>query len=211
MADTVTQLERSNTMTVVTPAGINTLLIDANPNRRAATCRVLGRLGYCVIESSGSLRNIDLRASGASIGAVVIGATNIDDDLIDQIRALRADANVPVLVLSEDANTDHINDAVSAGVNAYEVIGVNGNRIKAGIDLALANHRTMVELQRALAAAREDLEARKVIEKAKGIVMKSKGLDEASAYNTLRQMAMKRGVKLIDVARTLTDAVELLR
>lgn len=197
--------------TVVTPAAINVLLVDSNSSRRAATSRVLSQLGYCMVDCRVSIENIDLSAKGSKVDVVIVGATDTNAELINQIRAFRTNANIPVLVLSEDADTAHINDAVSAGVNSYVVIGVNGNRIKAGIDLALANHRTMTELERTLAATRDALEARKVIEKAKGIVMKNKGLDEASAYNTLRQMAMKRGVRMVDIARTLTDAVDLLK
>ena len=192
------------------PAGINALVVDGNINRRAATQRVLGRLGYCVVDQGASLAEIDLAALKPGSGVVVIGATRTSSDLIDQVRAFRTRLNVPILILSEDADTGHINDAVNAGVNAYVVIGVNGNRIKAGIDLARANHKAMRELEQEAAAAREALEARKIIEKAKGIVMKSKGLDEAAAYSMLQKTAMQRGLKLIDVARTLTDAVDLL-
>lgn len=195
---------------LATPAGINALVVDANANRRAATQRILGRLGYCVADHGASLAEIDVGEHKSGIGVIIIGATSTTSHLIEEVRALRARLSVPILVLSEDADTDHINDAVNAGVNAYVVIGVNGNRIKAGIDLARANHRAMRELEHDAASAREALEARKIIEKAKGIVMKSKGLDEATAYSMLQKTAMKRGTRLIDVARTLTDAVDLL-
>jgi len=188
----------------------NALLIDPNPNRRAATERILGRLGYCVAGSHASLAGADPDTVKSVAGVIVIGTSDGDDGLADQVRSLRALANIPILVLSEDADSDRIDGAVSAGVNAYVAIGVNGNRIKAGIDLALANHKATSRLEQDLGAAREALEARKVIEKAKGIVMKSKQVDEAAAHATLRQMAMKRGARLIDVATTLVAAQELL-
>lgn len=202
--------ETKVTRPVVTPLGINALVLDPDPNRLAATKRMLARLGYCVVGSGARLAEVDAERLQSEVGVVVIGEAGTTELLIDQVKSLRYQNNVPVLVLSEDANTDQINQAVNAGVNAYVLIGVNGNRIKAGIDLALANHKVVSELESSLQAMQEALDARKIIERAKGIIMKTKGLDEASAYEMLRKSAMKRGVKLVDVARTLTDAEDLL-
>jgi len=210
VAETAVNASKSQITKLTTPVGVNALLIDQSPGRRAATERVLGRLGYCVVGSTTGLGDADLTELQAGPGVVVIGAGDADDDLITQVNALRERVDVPILVLSEDADSARINDAINAGVNAYLVIGVNGNRIKAGIDLALANHRATTELKQALDAAREALADRKIIEKAKGIIMKKKMIDEASAFTMMRQLAMTRGTRLVDVARTLVDAEELL-
>jgi len=210
VAESLAGLTRSPSARVPTPAGVNALLIDPNPGRRAATERMLARLGYGIGGSHPDLPAVGHGSPVAGVGVVVIGSTGASDDLADRVRAIRALADVPILVLSEDADSDAIFGAVAAGVNAYVAIGVNGNRIKAGIDLALANHRNTARLQQELGAAREALEARKLVEKAKGIVMRTRRMDEAAAHAALRDMAMKRGLKLVDVARTLVDAQELL-
>jgi len=210
VSEAAANTSKSQINRLTTPIGVNALLIDRNPGRRAATERVLGRLGYCVIGSMTVLGDADLKELQAGPGVVVIGAGDADDDLVNQVSALRGRIDVPILVLSEDADSARINNAIDAGVNAYLVIGVNGNRIKAGIDLALANHRATAELKRALDSAQEALADRKIIEKAKGIIMKKKMIDEAAAFTVLRQTAMKRGTRMVDVARTLVDAEELL-
>ena len=110
----------------------------------------------------------------------------------------------------EASSREAIQRAVDAGVNAYAVIGVTASRVRSAIDVAIANFRTNVGLREELDEMKQALRERRIVERAKGIVMSQRGLDEAAAYKLLRTRAMKRGMRLIEVARALTEADDLL-
>ena len=97
-----------------------------------------------------------------------------------------------------------------AGVSAYVVDGLDKNRIKAIIEVAVARFDEFQALRTQLAEANLKLSERKLVERAKGLLMKSRGLDEDAAYRALRKMAMDRKLKLGEVAQRVVDAADLL-
>jgi len=99
---------------------------------------------------------------------------------------------------------------VRAGVSAYVVDGLDAARVKAVIDVAVARFEDFQDLREQLAEANLKLAERKLVERAKGILMKARGLDEEAAYRLMRKFAMDRKLKLGEVARQLIDAADLL-
>jgi response regulator NasT len=100
--------------------------------------------------------------------------------------------------------------AVAAGVNAYIVLGLSSNRVRTAVDLAFINFRQTETLRTRADEAEAALRDRKQIERAKGIIMRQRGLDEAAAYDLMRNRAMHEAVRIADIARVINDATDLL-
>jgi response regulator NasT len=103
-----------------------------------------------------------------------------------------------------------IEAAIEAGVSAYVVDGLKQERINAVLEVAISHFNAFSRMARELEEARSELESRKVIERAKGILMKSRGLTEEAAYGLLRKTAMNQNRRIADVAQSLVTAAELL-
>jgi response regulator NasT len=113
-------------------------------------------------------------------------------------------------MFSDDSDDAHVRKAIAAGVSAYVAAGTPTAHIKPVIDVALARFEHEESLRRELADARHQLEERKVIDRAKGLLMKRQGLSEQEAYGRLRKAAMDKGIKLSELAQRLLDAADLL-
>jgi two-component system, response regulator / RNA-binding antiterminator len=120
------------------------------------------------------------------------------------------DARRPIVMFTNDEDTTHVKDAVAAGVSAYIVAGLAPERIRPILDVAMARFQHEQELRRELADARSQLQERKVIDRAKGLLMQRQNLSEQEAYEKLRKTAMDRGLKLGEVAQRILDVADLL-
>jgi response regulator NasT len=110
---------------------------------------------------------------------------------------------------SDDA-PETIRRAVRAGVSAYIVDGLDPVRVKSIVDVAVARFGEHQRLRTELAEANLKLSERKVVERAKGILMRVRGMDEEQAFQALRRMAMDRGKRLVEIARQVIDMADLL-
>jgi response regulator NasT len=108
------------------------------------------------------------------------------------------------------ADLASIEAAVEAGVSAYVVDGLKQERVKPILDMAVSRFNAYSRLTRELDEARGELENRKLIDRAKGILMKSRGLTEEAAYALLRKTAMNQNRKIADIAQSLITAAGLL-
>jgi response regulator NasT len=116
----------------------------------------------------------------------------------------------PVVMFASDGTPETIRAATRAGVSAYVVDGLDEKRIKAIVDVAVARFDELQDLRGQLAQANSKLAERKLIERAKGLLMKSRGLDEEAAYAALRKAAMDRSLKVAEIAQRIVDASDLL-
>src|SRR5699024_376661 len=116
----------------------------------------------------------------------------------------------PVAIFVDQADSASITAAIDAGVSTYVVDGLRKERVRPILDVTISRFRAFARLQDELAAAKEALEDRKAIERAKGILMKSRSLSEQEAYGLLRKTAMNEKRKLADVARSVVTAAHLL-
>jgi response regulator NasT len=116
----------------------------------------------------------------------------------------------PIIVFTDDADRVSIEKAIAAGISAYVVQGYAPQRIVPVIDTAIHRFNRTTAVAAVLNAMKLKLEDRKLIEQAKGIVMKKTAVDEAAAYKTLRDMAMNSNVKMSEIARSIVTAAELL-
>ncbi len=141
---------------------------------------------------------------------IIVDAQSQARDTLEHVVMATRDARRPIVLFTEDEDTSHVRAAIAAGVTAYVVAGLAPERVKPVLDVALARFEHEESLRRELADARTQLSERKVIERAKGIVMQRQGLSESEAFERLRKTAMDKGLKLADVAQRIVDVAELL-
>ncbi|OYU75081.1 MAG: response regulator, partial [Burkholderiales bacterium PBB5] len=131
-------------------------------------------------------------------------------DTLEHVVMATRDERRPIVLFTDDNDTTHMRDAIAAGVTAYVVAGLATERVKPVLDVAMARFQVEEKLRRELADARSQLTERKVVERAKGLLMKRHGLSEDEAYARLRKTAMDKGLKLADLAQRMIDALDLL-
>ena len=181
------------------------LVVDESPARAEILREGLRRAGYEVTASLSSpvalLKTID----ALKPDVIVIDTESPSRDVLEHLVVMSQHTPRPVIMFASDAAPETIREAVRAGVSAYVVDGLDQDRIKSIIDVAVARFEDFQRLRVELAEATLKLSERKLVERAKGLLMK-RGLDEEAAYGLLRRTAMDRKLKLAEVAQLVIDA-----
>ena len=141
---------------------------------------------------------------------VIVDAESGARDTLEHVVVATRDARRPIVLFTNDEDTTHVGAAIAAGVTAYVVAGLAADRVKPVLEVALARFQHEEALRRELADAKSQLSDRKIIDRAKGILMKRQGLPENEAYAVLRKAAMDKGLKLVEVAQRIVDVGDLL-
>ena len=141
---------------------------------------------------------------------IVVDAESQGRDILEHVVIATRDERRPIVLFSDEKDTSHVRRAIAAGVSAYVVAGIPSESIKPVIEVALARFEHEEKLRAELADARTQLEERKIIDRAKGLLMARQGLTEPEAYARLRKAAMDKGVRLSEIAQRLIDAADLL-
>jgi response regulator NasT len=186
------------------------LVVDESPERADILREGLRRAGYEVSASLSSPVSLLATIEQLKPDVIVIDTESPSRDVLEHLVVLTQHTPRPVVMFSSDGAPETIREAVRAGVSAYVVDGLNAARIKSIIDVAVARFEDFQRLRGELAEANDRLEERKLVERAKGMLMKTRGLDEEAAYGLLRKFAMDRKLKLSQVAQQLIDAADLL-
>ena len=186
------------------------LVVDESPERADILREGLRRGGY---EVSASLSSpVALLASIEQLrpDVIVIDTESPSRDVLEHLVVMTQHTPRPVVMFSSDGAPETIREALRAGVSAYVVDGMDPNRIRAIIDVAVAQFEDFQRLREELAEANLKLAERKLIERAKGLLIKHRNLDEQAAYALLRKFAMDRKLRVGEVAQQLIDAADLL-
>lgn len=141
---------------------------------------------------------------------IIVDTESEARDALEHVVVATRDARRPIVMFTNDDDTTHVKDAVAAGVCAYIVAGLAPQRIRPILDVAMARFAHEQALRAELADARTELQDRKTIDRAKGLLMQRQGLSEQAAYEKLRKTAMDKGLKLGEVARRMLEMAELL-
>src|SRR5262245_12579821 len=141
---------------------------------------------------------------------IVIDMDSPSRDVLEHLVFVSQHTPRPVVMFAQDDAPETIRAATRAGVSAYVVDGLDRDRIKSIVAAAVARFDEYQALRTQLAEANLKLSERKLVEKAKGLLMKSRGLDEDAAFQVLRKAAMDRNLKIGEVAQQLIDAADLL-
>ena len=141
---------------------------------------------------------------------IIVDAESEARDSLEHVVMATRDARRPIVLFTNDNDTSHVKDAVAAGVSAYIVAGLSPERIRPILEVAMARFEHEQNLRQELAHAKTELQDRKVIDRAKGLLMQRQGLTEDAAFAKLRKAAMDKGLRLGDVAQRMLDAADLL-
>jgi response regulator NasT len=141
---------------------------------------------------------------------VIIDAESDARDVLEHVVIATRDARRPIVLFTEDAKTSSMDAAMAAGVSAYIVAGLQTARIKPVLEVALARFRQEQKLLAELSDTKLKLAERKLLDRAKGLLMDHHKLTEQEAYQKLRRLAMDKNLKLSEVAQRIIDAADLL-
>jgi response regulator NasT len=142
---------------------------------------------------------------------VVLNVYSPDARVLETILSINHHHAVPVVMFAEDQQTETINKVIQAGVSAYIVDGLEPKRLNSIIDIAIARFRNSQALHQELQKTKIQLEDRKLVDRAKAVLIKSQGYSEDQAYHTLRKLAMDRKLSLGEMAKNVIAMVDLLK
>jgi two-component system, response regulator / RNA-binding antiterminator len=166
--------------------------------------------GYNVIAVLPADSFLAQRISQLQPDMIIVDAHSDARDALEHVVVATRDERRPIVLFTEDNDTTHVKAAVAAGVSAYIVAGLAPDRIRPILDVALARFEHEQSLRDELQSAKSELQERKTIDRAKGMLMQRQGLSEQHAYDKLRKTAMDKGLKLHDVAQRILDVADLL-
>jgi response regulator NasT len=141
---------------------------------------------------------------------VVVKSDSAVRDVLEHIVMATRDARRPIVMFTDDPDRPTMRSAIGAGVSAYVVKGLKPERVQAVIDVAVERFAGEQALRDELDAARSELADRKLIDRAKRLLIGGKGLSEPEAHRFLQDLAMKKGIKLRDAAERVVDLESLL-
>ena len=189
---------------------LRVLIVDADPERRALLTHSLQGSDCQVLERETiTLALLDCLAQ-LNPDAIIIDADAPDRDMLEHVCMMSRNQPRPIVMFTDDDNAATMQQAMRAGVTSYVVKGIAPARIKPILQVAMLRFAEHQALRQDLAVAQNQLAERKTIERAKGIVMQKKNIDENAAYHLLRKMAMERNAKLADVAAQVVDLAQAL-
>jgi len=189
---------------------LSILVIDDNAIRASIIEAGLREAGHAQVRVITDIEDVAARIGQIAPDVVIIDLENPNRDVLEHFFALSRSIKRPIAMFVDKSDPAEIEAAVDAGVSAYVVDGLRKDRIKPILDMAIVRFRAFSRLQGELEAARSELQGRKVIDKAKGILMSTRGLSEDDAYALLRTTAMNQNRKIAEIAQALVTASELL-
>jgi len=192
-------------------ASLNIVIVDDSPVRGAILEEGLREAGYVNVVRIEGTAKLLARIYALDPDVILIDLENPSRDVLEQMFQVSRIVKRPVAMFVDQADSASIQASVDAGVSAYIVDGLKKERIKSILDLCISRFNAFSRLQTELEQTKSALEERKVIDRAKGILMKAKKLSEEQAYALLRKTAMNENRKIADVAQAVITAAELFK
>jgi response regulator NasT len=186
------------------------LVVDESDERAALLGEALTAAGHEVIALLSSPLELLRAVDALHPDVIVIDTESPTRDVLEHVVIVSQASPRPIVMFASDANGEVIRDAVRAGVSAYVVDGLDSSRVNSIVEVACARFEEYQKLKIELAEANLKLSERKLVERAKGLLMQSRGLSEDEAYHALRRLAMSKKQRLGDVAQQVIDIAELL-
>jgi response regulator NasT len=187
------------------------VIVDESPIRAAILEEGLREAGYVDVQHIRDMHNLLARIYALDPDVILIDLENPSRDILEQMFQVSRAVRRPVAMFVDQSDSESARASVDAGVSSYIVDGLKKERIKPILDLCISRFNAFSKLQDELERTKSALEDRKTIDRAKGIVMKLKGLTEEEAYVLLRSTAMREKKKIGDIAQSIITAAELLK
>lgn len=189
---------------------LSVLIVDEDPGRSAILEQALSDGGCRVIAKLSSGEQLAAQVHRYQPDVIIIDLDSPDRDTLEQMHTISRDQPRPIVMFAEDDDSGTISQAIKAGVSAYIVDGLEGKRVKAVMEVAIARFREYQALREELATAKDSLQERKDLDRAKRLLMQRQGMDEHAAHQALRKLAMDQGKKLGEVARNVIAIMDIL-
>ncbi|CUT15840.1 ANTAR domain-containing protein [Bradyrhizobium canariense] len=187
------------------------VIVDESPIRAAILEEGLREAGFTQIVHISEMQSLLARIYAVDPDIILIDLENPSRDVLEAMFQVSRAVKRPIAMFVDQSDSSSIQASVEAGVSAYIVDGLRKERIKPILDLCVSRFNAFAKLQEELERTKSQLEDRKVIEKAKGILMKVKGLTEDEAYVLLRSTAMREKKKIGEIAQSIITASEMLK
>ncbi|MCB1490879.1 MAG: ANTAR domain-containing protein, partial [Rhodobiaceae bacterium] len=168
------------------------LVIDDNPVRAAIIEAGLREAGHDRVTVETDMTGLSNRIAALAPDVIVIDLENPNRDMLENMFQLSRAVKRPIAMFVDRSDKDSIEQAIDAGVSAYVVNGLRRERVKPILDMAVSRFNAYSRLERELEDARNALQSRKIVDQAKGLLMKSRGMNEDEAYTLLRKTAMNQ-------------------
>lgn len=194
-----------------TDTTLKILVIDETPIRRAILEDGLKEAGFSNVTTLDSATALVQQIYTLDPDVILIDLENPSRDVLEQMFQVSRAVRRPIAMFVEQSDKATIDAAIDAGVSAYIVDGLKKERVRPILDMTVSRFRAFDKLHTELEQTKTALKDRKVIDKAKGILMKTRGLDEEAAYALLRKTAMAQGKRIADVAEGLVSTFDLLK
>jgi response regulator NasT len=182
---------------------LSILIIDENRVRAAIIEEGLREAGHSRIAIISEMSGLVRRIEEAAPDVIVIDLENPNRDMLEDLFRVSRAVRRPVAMFVDKSDTQMIAEAIAAGVSAYVVDGLRKERVKAILDLAIGRFNAFERIREELETAKQALSERKLVDRAKGILMKMKHISEDEAYSLLRQTAMDQNMRLAKVCESV--------
>ncbi|HEX9211680.1 MAG TPA: ANTAR domain-containing protein [Bradyrhizobium sp.] len=187
------------------------VIVDESPIRAAILQEGLREAGFTQVVHISEMQSLLARIYAVDPDIILIDLENPSRDVLEAMFQVSRAVRRPIAMFVDQSDSASIQASVEAGVSAYIVDGLRKERIKPILDLCVSRFNAFAKLQEELERTKSQLEDRKIIEKAKGILMKIKGLNEDEAYVLLRSTAMREKKKIGEIAQSIITASEMLK
>ncbi|EKS38041.1 MAG: response regulator NasT [Afipia broomeae] len=187
------------------------VIVDESPIRAAILKEGLRDAGFTSVEHITEMHNLLARIYRIDPDVILIDLENPSRDILEQMFQVSRAVRRPIAMFVDQSDAASIQQSVEAGVSAYIVDGLKKERIKPILDLCISRFNAFSKLQDELDRTRSALEDRKILDRAKGLLMKAKGLTEEEAYVLIRSTAMREKKKIGEIAQSIITAAELLK
>jgi two-component system, response regulator / RNA-binding antiterminator len=189
---------------------LSILVIDENRIRASIIEEGLREAGHSKVAVIHDVNDVGRMIETTAPDVIFIDLENPKRDTLEHFFSLSRAVRRPIAMFVDRSDGAMIEKAVEAGVSAYVVDGLRKDRVKSILDMAVSRFNAFSRLTRELEEARSALEERKIIDQAKGILIKTRGLSEADAYALLRSTAMNQNRRIVEIAQSLVTAASLL-
>lgn len=196
-------------MTIDTAPPLIVLLIDSDEDRARIVEQGLRGAAITKMASSEST-NILSSIEALQPDVIIMDCESPDKNTIENLRLVARENPKPIVMFVEDGDGSLAKEAVRAGVSAYIVDGLTPARVKPVIEVAIERFKLFDGLKRDLEKSKQDLEARKVIERAKGLLMDKRGISESDAFESMRKLAMQESITIKQVAEKVLSVASIL-
>lgn len=187
------------------------VIVDESPIRSLILQEGLREAGFTQVERIGETHSLLKRIYAIDPDVILIDLENPSRDTLEQMFQVSRAVRRPIAMFVDQADTASIQASVDAGVSAYIVDGLKKERIKSILDLCISRFNAFCKLQDDLERAKSELDDRKTIDRAKGILMAAKKLSEEDAYKMMRGAAMRENKKIVEIARSVITAAEMFK